>query len=63
MSAFCSSASPHLTPLSFAQVVAGMKYDVVANVYTAAGCRKMEFEVWDRFGARTLNSFENLGDC
>lgn len=49
--------------LCLSQVVAGMKYDVVANVYAAAGCRRMEFEVWDRFGARTLNRFENLGDC
>ena len=37
-----------------------MNYDIVADVYKPSSCVRERYNVWDRFGKRTLNSFETL---
>mmetsp|Transcript_3546 Transcript_3546/g.4887 ORF Transcript_3546/g.4887 Transcript_3546/m.4887 type:complete len:109 (+) Transcript_3546:1662-1988(+) len=44
------------------QVVAGLKYDIICNVETSGKCNVYHFQVWDRFGRRTLVLNELLPD-
>lgn len=44
------------------QVVAGMKYDLTVEVREIPKCTVNRFQVWDRFGAKTLAESEVLQD-
>jgi hypothetical protein len=40
-----------------------MKYDLVAEVYVPnQACQVVHFDVWDRFGDKTLNESDVLAD-
>jgi len=47
------------------QVVAGMKYDIIVDVtFPDSACRVDHYQVWDRFGDRTLTESERMnGKC
>ena len=48
---------------AFKQVVAGMKYRLLVYVYPpTSSCVQERYEVWDRFGTKTLSEAESLAD-